>query len=1300
MALRFGEMVLVVRTQDFASRNLHRISGELHSMSRQQRAFNAVQQHNMRITKQQDRIGDLRQEQGRLRTVRESIAANNKLTSALNAQAIAQKRVNTTKGGFSQGKFTAPTRQYGANLAQLANADKALASATKNAAMYEAQLAALGPRYQNLTRDSTALDDRITKTTRNLRDARIESKLLAQESAALAFATKRSTMQLERMLGVGHAMGRIGRVMQLTGLAGTAAFGLMAKSAADFDSSLTLAASQARDINAPLSQIAVRSKQIGNAILQQMQQFPASQTDMAAAAYEIFSSMNLERNGIIDVAKGLDYLRTANKAAVAGQGTLADATNAMITVVNDFGKPLGNNNKLLNTMFSIIRFGRMHIAEFNQMMNDVAPGAKAVGNSLEDVGGAMAYLTTVMPSQSRVGVGIRRLLEALRNPTIVKGMRDWGIEALRVDGTLKPLPTLIKDIVRTFPGLKTGQRTAQEFFSAMYAEGKVPGRKKVKGVGREFTAQGRNAFTFLVQGSDQYLAAQNRVRTNTEEFNKSYAALMASQGNQWKVLVNQMKAMAIVIGQEALPVFLRLMQSLAGVAQWFRNLSPHTRHMIVQWATIAAVSILVIGIFNSIAGALISLISILSLFVSKWIYMRNVMAATTAVEAGGGVAATFGAIAASAAAAIVPLLALTAAVVALGYAFGPTDKQSKDWFERNLGFVKWGRDKLGISDADYASAKVKKDILAMQGKGMGKVAISSDEYGFKKLQGHLDHLNNKELTTFYKKIKELPQGVRGPVRAVVREIAKLRNIVLPEPKKKVKVKTFAQLYNEALKTVNIKSLTAAQKKQMEEFDKLMNQVGASTDNLADRQKKLGRAMKDAWDQEFKAAQDRLEQAASAMAAKYKEIEGQNQQMWGTLFKGPVLTSETFNIAKEWGINPALRNINDDIDATNKRFTKFRNNLGKLRKKGVPQSVIDEIAAMGAEEGMAWTDAILKGSPKDFQKFLAVLKTRKTEIQKATQLDFKRVSAVWYQAGKAGADAFMAALNDPNIGLTNFFKNKLFADFPTYAADAAKAAAAAAGKAFNDNNPIPTKAVDKGGKNRNTPPPKKLSKDEIAFRKWMAVYMPKVKMREERPQYDWRAIWKRAKNNPAPSEGFIGKLMKQWKTQYTLKDPKWKKGMIEQGNIDILHRPRVKNKDGSWSSVKSASFGIDGQEVLLPKVWKGLGRVATNAEALAHYYKTGMHLGKFKTEAAANAYAAALHNQQAGLTKKPRTPGLPSTTFDPFNRTTQIAGNGITNNDYSTTINVKGEFNTPEKAKETARKIAFAQKNRKTQAGRK
>jgi len=81
-----------------------------------------------------------------------------------------------------------------------------------------------------------------------------------------------------------------------------------------------------------------------------------------------------------------------------------------------------------------------------------------------------------------------------------------------------------------------------------------------------------------------------------------------------------------------------------------------------------------------------------------------------------------------------------------------------------------------------------------------------------------------------------------------------------------------------------------------------------------------------------------------------------------------------------------------------------------------------------------------------------------------------------------------------------------------------------------------------------------------------------------------------------------------------------------GNIDLAKRPIVKNADGSYSTVRSMSFGGDNGEILVPTVSPS-GQILTDQGAESLYAHTGQNLGVFDTPDHADMYAQALHKAQ-------------------------------------------------------------------------
>lgn len=94
------------------------------------------------------------------------------------------------------------------------------------------------------------------------------------------------------------------------------------------------------------------------------------------------------------------------------------------------------------------------------------------------------------------------------------------------------------------------------------------------------------------------------------------------------------------------------------------------------------------------------------------------------------------------------------------------------------------------------------------------------------------------------------------------------------------------------------------------------------------------------------------------------------------------------------------------------------------------------------------------------------------------------------------------------------------------------------------------------------------------------------------------------------------------------------GLLTPGNIDLSKRPRVRNPDGTTSTVRSISFeDSDGKEVLIPTV-SPEGRIMSDTEAIQRYNDTGEHLGKFRDPQSATNAALAIHEQQARLLGEP------------------------------------------------------------------
>jgi hypothetical protein len=134
---------------------------------------------------------------------------------------------------------------------------------------------------------------------------------------------------------------------------------------------------------------------------------------------------------------------------------------------------------------------------------------------------------------------------------------------------------------------------------------------------------------------------------------------------------------------------------------------------------------------------------------------------------------------------------------------------------------------------------------------------------------------------------------------------------------------------------------------------------------------------------------------------------------------------------------------------------------------------------------------------------------------------------------------------------------------------------------------------------------------------------------------WQMDWGGAEAAPAPAAGGAEPAAAPAAPSEPAADasPARPAGLVTPGNIDLQNRPRVKNADGSVSTVRSMSIGTEDGEVLIPTVSED-GRIMSDEDAIEEYRRSGRHLGVFGSPDEANAYAEDLHKQQERMIETP------------------------------------------------------------------
>lgn len=545
------------------------------------------------------------------------------------ARAAAEKHLSTVtkarKGGIPEARAGLAGAQLAEaqTLRRIESVQRARSRLVERGALSAAGLtdiraksAALASTYANLGRQQGILTNRTKahaaaqrelgmranelKSELSTVNQRLRINAIEQNEIAKAIRIQR----WDRLGTAGRTVQHLGRVMQYAGMIGGAALGFAANAAAKYETKVTLAATQTRKAGQSIASTAKNSEYLQKQIIGLMKQFPATSDEMSASAYDIYSSLDISLHG------GVKLLKLFNQAAVAGQTSLDEVSQAGITVMNDFRIGVPGMSKAFQTMFAAVRFGRMTFKQFVAMMPQLSPAFSAAGYGLTEMAQAAAFMTRVMPNTRMAATSLARLTEMLARKDFIAGAKKMGVSVTNLHNRLLPLPVVIQRLAKGFPAIGRAIRAGKGDVALANLYKDITGLSSKTGRGgTQGTIQGRRALIFLITQLGLARKVYKQVAGDHDEFTKSLAAMEKTSGVTWGVFINRLKAIALEIGIAVLPAFARLGEYVTRAVDWFDNLDDGMKSNIAQWGVYGSVVLLAAGAVAFLLGPLVRLVA-------------------------------------------------------------------------------------------------------------------------------------------------------------------------------------------------------------------------------------------------------------------------------------------------------------------------------------------------------------------------------------------------------------------------------------------------------------------------------------------------------------------------------------------------------------------------------------------------------------------------------------------------------------------------------------------------------------------
>lgn len=1059
MAVTAREVIMVFRGQNYLSSSLRRIGRDVGGLSRtaqlsQQRAQLQIVGDRLRTTRSiaeaerrsiqtGSRAIAMKQAQARLSASEfESAQKLDRLYTQQNRNLIQRLSLQTKSEQISTALAGGPVRGVARGLTQpqLVRADQALrlARETNLAELQRLQAATLrqialvdgesleaqklAARLAELAQREAILTQEINNTSRSLdlNTAKLEENAIAMRK--VPWERFRTGAQL-----VGHA----GRALQMFGLIGTAVFAGLAKYAADFNTQVTLAATQAIEpSNNSVQQIQRISAALSKGIVDILKSGTAvgSSQDFTKSAYDILSGITqLSDKSAVKMKQTLDLLKEFNLVTKANFGLVSfnQVTQAGITLMNTFGTTFQQLPHEFDVMQKAVNRGRLTLGQFTDGLNQTAAPAKAAGFTFDQMAGTLSFLSTKFPSYNRAAVGYARLVEILANPKFIAGLRAAGVSITDVTGKhLLPFDQIIQKLVKHFPQLQKGGLFVQNFFKQFSGQTGFIGA--------------RRAFTVAVQDLAGLEKFTRQIPQARGLVNASATALSQTGAVKWAELVTQLKAVAITIGQDVIPVFVTLLKPVQAAAHWFNNLSGHTQSLIAKIVAISAVVALLGGTLLAVVGGLAGFAATIGLAFGA--FAPETVAAAAGIEevSAGLTGATTNAALFSG--------EMTTMISIMSLLIDRADDLVKKLGGLRHIFSILARSLPGVGLLTLIPALSKADITRDVGKVENAMLKYTGIHAVTGLFGHPGGLGE------YRDVGQTT-GPNRLIRQSIRDSERLNQVA-----GNVQFKTDAQIKRRQTTIEYNRKLVASIPETIANIERLRSKMlGNPNDIKAAKayeaamialQKRfkdhpaLLAAINDVlgnYDQSIKNATKStvtFEDALKGIESMYNSFKQTETGLFGSLFNGPFINSPTTQNRLQFGGRLTGRDLLKDLHSQVSNFQNFHNRLDNLRKRGAPQELINQLMAAGDDpESMRRLTALQSLKPQQLQEYFRTFQQGQRLIKQATMNDLKQQLKIYRQHGRNIALAIIAGLRDENVGLekalTKMIKN-MFPGLPTAA----------------------------------------------------------------------------------------------------------------------------------------------------------------------------------------------------------------------------------------------------------------------------
>jgi TP901 family phage tail tape measure protein len=310
------------------------------------------------------------------------------------------------------------------------------------------------------------------------------------------------------------------------------------------------------------NQSAGQTKAWSGQILQLAGKLPIGPNELADALYYV-ASAGLKGKAAMDV------VTASAKASAAGLGSVHVVADAVTSALNSYGVKNLSASAATDVLVATVREGKMTAEDLAGSLGKIISPAQILGVHFNELGAGIASMTHLGLSSAEAVTALRGIFTTIIKPAsgAAKEMAKFGMSA---DGLRKEIKE--KGLLATLETMRDKAHGNIAVFGKM-----IPNVRALNG----FLAMMKTTNT---QTADIF----ERMSHTAGSTDKAFATVAQTTKFKLGVALNDLKVMAIQVGNDLLPEFDKIASAVSKLTQKFQGMSPETRKSIEHMAGLAA----------------------------------------------------------------------------------------------------------------------------------------------------------------------------------------------------------------------------------------------------------------------------------------------------------------------------------------------------------------------------------------------------------------------------------------------------------------------------------------------------------------------------------------------------------------------------------------------------------------------------------------------------------------------------------------------------------------------------------------